>query len=87
MFLQRFLAPLRDRRYVGLLNQSANNVRAGAEEYDRTFAIMYDVSGHTQTTLVEDVKRDWVFLVDTLRLTRARTINAIMASRFWEFGA
>ena len=55
VFFQRFLAPLRDRRYVGLLNQSIGNVRVSAEAYGRTFAVMYDVSGHDEATLVEDL--------------------------------
>ena len=71
VFLQRFLAPLEDRRYIGLLNRSAKNVRRAAYVHDRTFAIMYDISGHNQATLVEDLKRDWRFLVDWLDITQS----------------
>ena len=70
-FLQRFLAPLKDRRYIGLLNRSARNVLRAAHAHDRTFAIMYDISGHSQATLVGDLKRDWQFLVDWLDITQS----------------
>jgi hypothetical protein len=33
------------------------------------FAIMYDISGHPSETVVNDVERDWVHLVDTLHVT------------------
>lgn len=71
VLFQRFLAPLRDRRYVGLLNQSARNVRISAEAYGRTFAVMYDVSGHDEATLVEDIKEDWKLLVDNIGITKS----------------
>src|SRR4029453_17899678 len=50
----------------------ARNVRTAAESHGRVFAVMYDISGHPSATLTEDVKRDWIYLVDTLRLTESR---------------
>jgi hypothetical protein len=53
------------------------------------FAIMYDISGHPRESLVAAVKRDWIYAVDTLRITesprylrhRGRPVLAI-----WGFG-
>lgn len=71
ILLQRFSSELQDPRFFALRNQVAQNVRAGAERYGRVFAIMYDISGHPAATLVEDLKRDWAYLVDTLRITES----------------
>lgn len=66
VFLQRFTSDLLDPAFFTLRNQVATNVVAGAEAHQRVFAIMYDISGHPESTLVEDVKADWMYLVDTL---------------------
>jgi hypothetical protein len=47
-----------------------HNVRAGAEEHGRVFAVMYDISGQREG-LVETLKQDWVHLVDELRVTES----------------
>ena len=71
ILLQRFTAELKDSRFFALRNQVAQNVRAGAESFGRVFALMYDISGHPAATLVEDLKRDWAYLVDALRITES----------------
>ena len=89
VFLQRFTSRLDDRSVLGFRDGVARNVRQAAEAHARVFAIMYDISGHPRETVVEAVKRDWVYMVDTLRITEsprylqhhARPVLAI-----WGFG-
>ena len=47
----------------------ATNVQAGAETYGRVFAIMYDVSGQNESTLVSTLTNDWAYLVNTMHIT------------------
>jgi hypothetical protein len=68
VFLQRFTTGLSDPSILGFRDAVAGNVRAAAEANGRVFAIMYDISGHRRDTLVEDVERDWIRVVDTLHL-------------------
>lgn len=89
VFLQRFTARLDNPAVLTFRDAVAGNVRSAAESHGRTFAIMYDISGHARDTLVDHVKRDWVHVVDTLRSTesprylhhRGRPVLAI-----WGFG-
>ncbi|HEY2931349.1 MAG TPA: glycoside hydrolase family 71/99-like protein [Acidobacteriota bacterium] len=71
VFLQRFSSELRDSRYFNVRNQVTRNVLAGAEAFGRVFAIMYDISGQSEATLVQDLKNDWSYLVDTLKITES----------------
>jgi len=89
VFLQRFTGSLGNPANLGFRDAVARNVQAAAESHGRVFAIMYDTSGHPPESLVEDVERDWKYLVDTLRVTesprylhhRGRPVLAI-----WGFG-
>jgi hypothetical protein len=69
VFLQRFTSRLDDGPVLGFRDGVARNVRAAAEAHGRVFAIMYDISGHPRETVVEAVKDDWRYMVDTLRIT------------------
>jgi hypothetical protein len=65
--LQRFVRALQDPRFFDSRNQVTRNVMKGVETYGRVFAIEYDFS-------VEDaelLKKDWIFLVDTLKVTES----------------
>jgi hypothetical protein len=89
VFLQRFSARLDTPAVLAFRDAVAANVRAGAESHGRVFALMYDISGHPRETLVDAIKRDWVHVVDELRLLesprylrhRGRPLLAI-----WGFG-
>jgi hypothetical protein len=70
-FLQRFFSDLRNPRGVAFRDRVAEHVRDGCERYGRVFAMEYDISGATEATLVDDIKRDWQHLVDDLKLTRS----------------
>jgi len=69
VFLQRFTVRLGNAGLLGFRDGVARNVRSAAEANGRVFAIMYDISGHPRETVVDDVKHDWVHLVDTLHIT------------------
>ncbi len=71
VFLQRFTVGMNSPRVSGFRDAVARNVRSAAESHGRVFAIMYDISGHPRESLVEAVKRDWVYAVDTLRITES----------------
>lgn len=71
VFLQRFTVGLDRPSMQGFRDGVARNVRTAAEAHGRVFAIMYDISGHPRDTVVETVKRDWIYLVDTLRITES----------------
>src|SRR5262245_27958231 len=71
VFLQRFTSRLNDGSVLGFRDGVARNVRTAAEAHGRVFAIMYDITGHPRETVVEAVKRDWVYMVDTLRITES----------------
>ena len=46
-----------------------DNMRKGAEAYGRVFGLQYDISDHSGVILVEDIKNDWIGLVDNLKIT------------------
>jgi hypothetical protein len=71
VLLQRFSSELGDPRFFDFRNKVTQNVRAGAERHSRVYAIMYDISGQNAATLVNDLKQDWTYLVDTLRVTES----------------
>jgi hypothetical protein len=71
VFLQRFTAHLNQPAVLEFRDAVARNVRSAAETHGRVFALMYDVSGHPPESLAEALKRDWRYVVDTLRLTES----------------
>src|SRR4029450_13257592 len=67
----------------------ARNARSAAETNGRVFALMYDISGHVPETLVDDLKHDWAYLVDTLRITASERYlrhNGRPLLAIWGFG-
>ena len=89
VFLQRFSARLESASVLKFRDAVATNVRTSAEAHQRVFALMYDISGHPHDSIVAALKRDWIHIVDDLRLTdsprylrhRGRPVLAI-----WGFG-
>jgi hypothetical protein len=89
VFLQRFTVDLDNQAILAFRDAVARNVRAAAESNGRVFAIMYDISGHPRATLVEDVKRDWMRIVDTLGIIdspRYLRHNGRPLLAIWGFG-
>jgi hypothetical protein len=52
-------------------NKSLLACKKGAETYGRVFTVMYDVSGANNSTLFNDVTTDWMYLVDTFKVTQS----------------
>lgn len=69
--LQRFLGELKDPRFFAIRNNVTKNVMAAAEQYGRTFSIMYDISGVNNVTLVDDLKADWNYLTQVLKVDQS----------------
>jgi hypothetical protein len=89
VFLQRFTSGLTRDATRDFPDTVARNVRSAAETNGRVFALMYDISGHRSETLVDDVKRDWAYLVDTLRITESERYlrhNGRPLLAIWGFG-
>ncbi len=89
-FLQRFLVETAPGSPgLEFRDQVTRNVMSGAESYGRTFAIMYDISGASQATLVQDLMADWQHLVDTLGVTASRRYqrhNGLPLVAIWGLG-
>jgi hypothetical protein len=89
IFLQRFVSELSDPAFFALRNQVAINVQAGAEQYGRVFAIMYDISGQPTNTLISALTNDWSFLAGTMHITdspRYLRHNGKPVVAIWGFG-
>ena len=67
--LQRFVADLNEPVVFEFRNQVIRNVVSSAEKHGRGFFIEYDFSGNDPANYIEVVKKDWVYLVDTLKIT------------------
>jgi len=89
VFFQRFLSDLPSGNLSALRNQVAVNVRVGAETHGRVFAIMYDISGYPTNTLVSKLTNDWLYLVNTQRVTNSPAYlhhNGKPVVAIWGFG-
>lgn len=56
------------------------NVRAAANREGRIWAIEYDISGYPDAKLLETLKTDWKWFVDTFGVLQDRTRRAKVAS-------
>ena len=89
VFFQRFLSDLPGGNLSALRNQVAVNVRVGAEVYGRVFAIMYDISGYPTNALVSKLTNDWLYLLNTQRVTNSAAYlhhNGKPVVAIWGFG-
>jgi hypothetical protein len=71
VLVQRFLSDVRDPVTRAVRDQVLQNARAGAELHGRVFAVMYDISGAPEASLVADLQAEWRHLVDDLRVTES----------------
>jgi hypothetical protein len=89
VFLQRFVPGPSDTSGFARLNKVANNVRTGADTYQRVYAIMYDISGQPASTLVSTLTNDWSYLVNVLQITNSSRYlrhNGKPVIAVWGFG-
>ncbi|HYZ83646.1 MAG TPA: glycoside hydrolase family 71/99-like protein [Bryobacteraceae bacterium] len=67
VLVQRFVGEIRGKRAGGEV--VLKNIMAAAEEFGRTFAIEYDISGGNPETFAQILKEDWAYLVDEVKVT------------------
>ena len=71
LFVQRFIGDAV--RWPHISDRVLHNVRRGSETYGRVYAITYDISNGNERSLVDDIKRDWMHLVDDERITKSQS--------------
>jgi hypothetical protein len=69
VMLQRFVSDLQYPHFRDFRDRVTINVKTSAEAHDRAFCTMYDITGYTGTSLVDDIENDWKSLVDGLKVT------------------
>ena len=70
--LQRFLSETSDPRFFSVRNNVLQNVMTAANEYDRHFSVMYDLSGVADNgQLYNRLINDWEYLVDNYDILNA----------------
>jgi len=87
---QRFLQPItsdpiKKRRSDHVLK----NVQAAAEATERVFYVVYDISGDDPQTVIDDLRKDWRYLVEVLRLTDSKAYlrdHGKPVVELWGFG-
>lgn len=67
VWVQRFISEYNDKVVMAFRDSTTVFVREGCEKYGRVYAIMYDGIANR----VEDIKEDWMHLVDDLGLTES----------------
>jgi hypothetical protein len=68
---QRFVVELSDPVKKNRHDHMLENVRAGAQAAGRVFFVSYDITAANPKTVVDDVRKDWRYLVDVLRVTQS----------------
>lgn len=71
VLVQRFVSELSDPKFLAYRDRVLENARAGAEAHGRVFAVMYDISGAGESTLVDALKNDWAHLTGTLGILQS----------------
>lgn len=66
VFVQRFIGEAKSVQFKPVRDKVLQNIRDGAGKYGRVFVNMYDISGGNATTIVDDIKNDWMHIVDDL---------------------
>ncbi len=67
--IQRFAAGLSRPKVKSRYDHMLGNVRAAAEASGRVFYVTYDISGADPKTVVDDVRKDWQYLNNDLKIT------------------
>ena len=78
VFVQRFITRFEkkdgmDYRERCFVDRVLDNVRVSAERHGRVFANMWDVSGASSQNVYDQIKRDWMYLVDVQEITKSRS--------------
>lgn len=73
VFLQRFGVSLKTPQSLNHRNVVTANVQAGANQYGRTWAMMYDLSGLQPGEIDKYVIEDWKRLIDRMKITKDKS--------------
>ena len=87
--VQRFVGPLATPSQKQRSDRVLRNARAAAEANERVFYVTYDISGADAGTVINDIRRDWRYLVDDLKITaspRYLRVNNNPVLQLWGFG-
>ena len=87
--IQRFVGPLATPALKLRSDRALRNARAAAETSERVFYVTYDVSGANAATVVDDIRRDWRYLVGELKITSSPhylQVNGKPLLQLWGFG-
>ncbi|MGE5453125.1 MAG: hypothetical protein ACM3VZ_14935 [Acidobacteriota bacterium] len=87
VFVQRFVSEAINMRSVR--DKVLQNVRQASEGQGRVFANMYDISGASASTVISNIKSDWMHLVDDLTVTTSTRYvrhNGRPVVAIWGFG-
>ena len=92
VFFQRFISQVKQERCFE--DKVLDNVRRGAERHGRVFANMYDIgkadaAGKRELTVYNDLKKDWMYLVDVQEITKSSSYlyhNGLPVLSLWGFG-
>ena len=86
---QRFVSEL---SHPALKNRSDNvlkNIRRAAEDSGRSFYLTYDITGADPRMVIEDIRKDWRHIVETLKITESPNYlvdNGKSVLQLWGFG-
>jgi hypothetical protein len=91
VFVQRFVSHLNNPSSAisKFSTQIVKNIRAGAEQHKRVFAVMYDISGSRTDRVIQSIKDDWMRLVDNVKVTASSRYlrhNGRPVVAIWGFG-
>jgi len=87
VFVQRFINSAVSIK--ALRDQVLQNVRYASEKHGRVFANMYDISGGNPDILFETITKDWMHLVDDLKILESPNYihhNGLPVLSIWGFG-
>ena len=86
---QRFISHTRQPDLKKRSDNVLNNVRQSAERFGRVFYVTYDISGADPDTVAADLRADWKYLTDNLKLTQSGAYlrhNGQPVVQLWGFG-
>ena len=87
--VQRFVGPLATPALKQRSDRVLQNAMAAAEANARAFYLTYDISGANANTVVADIRRDWQYLVQHLKIAGSPSylrMNGKPVLQLWGFG-
>ena len=76
MWKQRFVSDLQNPTGLKFNDKVTENVAAGAAATGRVWAMMYDISGSKDASLLANLIKDWEHLVQDMRITASDRYRA-----------